>query len=57
MLHARGRATKKVKLVNYSDGGFRPPQRCRPFRVFDKIQTVAPGAIVDNKRVAFAREQ
>ena len=31
-----------------------------PFRVFDKIQTVAPGAIVENKRLgaalAFARE-
>jgi hypothetical protein len=31
-----------------------------PFRVFDKIQTVAPGAIVENKRLgaalAIARE-
>jgi hypothetical protein len=49
-------------VVNYPDGRFavRHEGVGLPFRVFDKIQTVAPGAIVENKRLgaalAFARE-
>jgi hypothetical protein len=48
--------------VNYPDGRFavRHEGVALPFRVFDKIQTVAPGAIVESKRLgaalAFARE-
>ena len=59
---ARGLAGKKVEVVNYPDGRFavRYEGVALPFRVFDKIQTVAPGAIVQNKRLgaalAFARE-
>jgi hypothetical protein len=59
---ARGLAGKKVEVVNYPDGRFavRHEGVALPVRVFDKIQTVAPGAIVDNKRLgaalAFARE-
>ena len=59
---ARGLAGKKVEVVNYPDGRFavRHQGVALPFRVFDKIQTVAPGAIVENKRLgaalAFARE-
>jgi len=60
---ARGRAGKKVEVVNYPDGRFavRHDGVTLPFRVFDKIETVAPGAIVENKRLgavlAFVREQ
>jgi len=49
-------------VVNYPDGRFavRHQGVALPCRVFDKIQTVAPGAIVENKRLgpalAFARE-
>ena len=48
---ARGLAGKKVEVVNYPDGRFavRHEGVALPFRVFDKIQTVAPGAIVDNR--------
>ena len=59
---ARGLAGKKVAVVNYPDGRFavRHEGIALPFRVFDKIQTVAPGAIVENKRLgaalAFVRE-
>ena len=59
---ARGLAGKKVEVVNYPDGRFaiRHEGIALPFRMFDKIQTVAPGAIVENKRLgaalAFARE-
>ena len=59
---ARGLAGKKIEVVNYPDGRFavRHEGIALPFRVFDKIQTVAPGAIVENKRLgaalAFARE-
>src|SRR6516162_4430182 len=59
---ARGLAGRKVEVVNYPDGRFavRYEGVALPFRVFDKIQTVAPGAIVENKRLgaalAFARE-
>src|SRR6516162_5880126 len=60
---ARGLAGKKVEVVNYPDGRFAVRHKgvALPFRVFDKIQTVAPGAIVENKRLgaalAFARER
>ena len=59
---ARGLAGRKVEVVNYPDGRFavRYEGVALPFRVFDKIQTVAPGAIVEKKRLgealAFARE-
>jgi hypothetical protein len=59
---ARGLAGKKVEVVNYLDGRFavRHEGVVLPFRVFDKIQTVAPGAIVEHTRLgaalAFARE-
>ena len=58
----RGLAGKTVEVVNYPDGRFavRHDGVALPFRVFDKIQTVSPGAIVENKRLgavlAFARE-
>jgi hypothetical protein len=60
---ARGFAGKKVEVVNYPDGRFavRHEGVALPFRVFDKIQTVAPGTIVENKQLgaalAFARER
>jgi hypothetical protein len=43
---ARGLAGKKAEVVNYPDGRFavRHEGVALPFRVFDKIQTVAPGA-------------
>jgi Winged helix-turn helix len=59
---ARGLAGKKIEVVNYPDGRFavRHEGVALPFRVFDKIQMVAPGAIVENKQLgaalAFARE-
>jgi hypothetical protein len=59
---ARELADKTVEVVNYPDGRFavRYEGGALPFRVFDKIQTVAAGAIVENKRLgaalAFARE-
>jgi hypothetical protein len=39
-------------VVNYPDGRFavRHEGVALPFRVFDKIQTVAPGAIIENRR-------
>ena len=51
---ARGLAGKKVEVVNYPEGRFavRHEGVALPFRVFDKIQTVAPGAIVKTKRLA-----
>jgi hypothetical protein len=56
---ARGLARKKVEVVNYPDGRF--AVQCNgtslPFRVFDKIRTVEPGAIVDNKRFSAVLEQ
>src|ERR1700756_3850460 len=62
-IFARELAGKKVEVVNSPDGRFaiRHKGVALPFRVFDKIQTVVPGAIVDNKRLgaalAFARER
>ena len=51
---ARGLVRKKVDVVNYPDGRFAVQFEgtSLPFRVFDKIQTVQPGAIVENKRLS-----
>ncbi len=53
---ARGLVRKKVDVVNYPDGRFtiQFEGTSLPFRVFDKIQTVQPGAIVENKRLGAA---
>src|SRR5271165_6719950 len=53
---ARGLVRKKVEVVNYPDGRFAVQFEGTPlpFRVFDKIQTVQPGAIVENKRLGAA---
>jgi hypothetical protein len=60
---ARGLPGKKVEVVNYPDGRFaiRFDGTTLPFQVFDKIRTVRPGAIVENKRLgavlALVKEQ
>jgi hypothetical protein len=56
---ARGLVGKKVEVVNYPDGRFAIQSNgtALDFRVFDKIQTVQPGAIVDNKRLSAVLEQ
>src|SRR5262249_47786548 len=56
---ARGLGRKKVEVVNYPDGRFAVQFNgtALGFRVFDKIQTVQPGAIVDNKRLSAVLEQ
>jgi Winged helix-turn helix len=60
---ARGLPRKKVDVVNYPDGRFAVQFEGTPlhFQVFDKIQTVEPGAIVENKRLgavlALVKEQ
>jgi hypothetical protein len=53
---ARGLVRKKVDVVNYPDGRFTVQfdGTPLPFRVFDTIQTVTPGAIVENKRLGAA---
>jgi hypothetical protein len=53
---ARGLVRKKVDVVNYPDGRFAVQFEGTPlsFRVFDKIQTVPPGTIVENKRLGAA---
>jgi hypothetical protein len=53
---ARGLVRKKVEVVNYPDGRFAVQfdGTPLPFRVFDRIQTVQPGTIVDNKRLGAA---
>jgi winged helix-turn helix protein len=53
---ARGLVRKKVDVVNYPDGRFaiQFEGTSLPFRVFDKIQTVQPGEIVENKRLGAA---
>jgi hypothetical protein len=53
---ARGLARKKVDVANYPDGRFTVQFEGTPlpFRVFDKIQTVTPAAIVENKRLGAA---
>jgi Winged helix-turn helix len=52
----RGLVRKRVDVVNYPDGRFAVQFEgvSLPFRVFDKIQTVQPGAIVENKRLGAA---
>ena len=56
---ARGLAGKKVEVVNYPDGRFAVQFHgtALGFKVFDKIPTVQPGAIVDNKRLSAVLEQ
>src|SRR5947209_4104974 len=56
---ARGLVRKKVEVVNYPDGRFAVQFNGTTlgFKVFDKIQTVEPGAIVDNKRLSAVLEQ
>jgi hypothetical protein len=53
---ARGLARKTVEVVNYPDGRFavKHAGAALPFRVFDKIRTVAPGEVVENKRLGEA---
>jgi hypothetical protein len=55
---ARGMARKKVEVVNYPDGRFAVQFNgtALDFKVFDKMQTVQPGAIVDNKRLSAVLE-
>jgi hypothetical protein len=55
-LFARGLARRKVDVVNYPDGRFvvQFEGTSVPFRVFDKIQTVTQGTIVENKRLGAA---
>jgi hypothetical protein len=45
-------ARQKVEVVNYPDGRFAVQFNGATlgFKMFDKIQTAQPGAIVDNKR-------
>jgi hypothetical protein len=56
---ARGLVRKKVEVVNYPDGRFAVQFNGTSlgFKVFDKIHTVQPGAIVDNKRLSAVLEQ
>src|SRR5437762_4736035 len=56
---ARDLVRKKVEVVNYPDGRFAVQFNGATlgFKVFDKIQTVEPGAIVDNKRLSAVLEQ
>jgi hypothetical protein len=56
---ARGLVRKKVAVVNYPDGRFAVQFEGTTlgFKLFDKIQTVQPGAIVDNKRLSAVLEQ
>jgi len=53
---ARGLVRQKVEVVNDPDGRFAVQfdGTPLPFRVFDRIQTVQPGTIVDNKRLGAA---
>ena len=53
---ARGLVRKTVDVVNYPDGRFAVQFEgvSLPFRKFDKIQTVEPGEIVENKRLGAA---
>src|ERR1700757_278710 len=55
----RGLVGKKVEVVNYPDGRFAVQFNgaALDFSVFDKIQTVSPGAIVDDKRLSAVLEQ
>ena len=51
-----GLRRRKADVVNYPDGRFAVQFEGMPlpFTVFDKIQTVQPGAIVENKRLGAA---
>src|SRR6516162_5895924 len=51
---ARSLVRRKVEVVNYPDGRFAIQFKgtSLPFRQFDKIHTVQPGATVDNKRLS-----
>jgi hypothetical protein len=55
----RGLAGKKVEVVNYPDGRFAVQFNgtALDFKVFDKIQTVSPGTIVDNKQLSAVLKQ
>ena len=55
----RGLVRKKVEVVNYPDGRFAVQFNgtALGFKLFDKIRTVQPGAIVDNKRLSAVLEQ
>ena len=55
-LFARGLVRKPVEVVNYPDGRFAVQFEgiALPFKVFDKIRTVEPGTIVENKRLGAA---
>jgi hypothetical protein len=50
---SRGLGRQPVDVVNYPDGRFavRFNGTALPFKVFDKIRTVEPGTIVENKRL------
>jgi hypothetical protein len=56
---ARGLVRKKVDVVNYPDGRFAIQFNGTTlgFKLFDKIQTVQPGAIVDSKRLSAVLQQ
>jgi hypothetical protein len=56
---ARGLVGKKVEVVNYPDRRFAVQFNgtALDFKVFDKIPTVQPGTIVDNKRLSAVLEQ
>ena len=56
---ARGLVRKKVAVVNYPDGRFAVQFNGTTlgFKLFDKIQTVQLGAIVDNKRLSVVLAQ
>jgi hypothetical protein len=56
---ARSLVRKKVVVVNYPDGRFAVQFNGTPleFRLFDKIRTVQPGDIVENKRLSAVLEQ
>jgi hypothetical protein len=49
----RALARQLVEVVNYPDGRFAVQHKgvALPFTVFDKIRTVEPGTIVENKRL------
>jgi hypothetical protein len=56
MLDAKGHAISWVAIVRRAGGNVFNGARLG-FKVFDKIQTVQPGAIVDNKRLSAVLEQ
>ena len=56
---ARGLVRNKVDVVNYPDGRFAVQFKgtALGFKLFDKIQSVQAGAIVDNKRLSAMLQQ